>query len=88
MNYDHILVRYGELTLKTGNRNMFVNKLKANIKSLLMPLQGYKVRANRDRMYIDVHEGSDIEEMMSRIQTAVSYTHLDVYKRQIYHYEK
>lgn len=69
MNYDHILVRYGELTLKTGNRNMFVNKLKANIKSRLMPLQGYKVRANRDRMYIDVHEGSDIEEMMSRIQT-------------------
>ena len=69
MNYDHILVRYGELTLKTGNRNMFVNKLKANIKSRLMPLQGYKVRANRDRMYIDVQEGSDIEEMMSRIQT-------------------
>ncbi|WP_404398740.1 tRNA uracil 4-sulfurtransferase ThiI [Mammaliicoccus sciuri] len=69
MNYDHILVRYGELTLKTGNRNMFVNKLKANIKSRLMPLQGYKVRANRDRKYIDVHEGSDIEEMMSRIQT-------------------
>ncbi|MCY1047852.1 tRNA sulfurtransferase [Mammaliicoccus sciuri] len=69
MYYDHILVRYGELTLKTGNRNMFVNKLKANIKSRLMPLQGYKVRANRDRMYIDVHEGSDIEEMMSRIQT-------------------
>ncbi|UXV31123.1 tRNA uracil 4-sulfurtransferase ThiI [Mammaliicoccus sciuri] len=69
MNYDHILVRYGELTLKTGNRNMFVNKLKANIKSRLMPLQGYKVRANRDRMYIYVHEGSDIEEMISRIQT-------------------
>ena len=69
MYYDHILVRYGELTLKTGNRNMFVNKLKANIKSRLMPLQSYKVRSNRDRMYIDVHEGSDIEEMMSRIQT-------------------
>ncbi|WP_281512411.1 tRNA uracil 4-sulfurtransferase ThiI [Mammaliicoccus vitulinus] len=69
MNYDHILVRYGELTLKTGNRNMFVNKLKANLKSRLMPLQGYNVRANRDRMYIDVHEGADIEEMMSRIQT-------------------
>lgn len=69
MNYDHILVRYGELTLKTGNRNMFVNKLKANLKSRLMPLQGYNVRANRDRMYIDVHEGADIEEMMSLIQT-------------------
>ena len=67
MNYDHILVRYGELTLKSGNRKMFVNKLRANIKDRLMPLQGYKVRANRDRMYIDVYEGSDIEEMMTRI---------------------
>lgn len=67
MKYDHILVRYGELTLKTGNRNMFVNKLKSNIKNSLMPLQGYKVRANRDRMYIDVYDDANIEEMMQRI---------------------
>ena len=38
MIYDHILVRYGELTLKGANRKMFVNKLRANVKRALMPV--------------------------------------------------
>ena len=65
--YDHILVRYGELTLKGANRKMFVNKLRSNVKQALMPLQGYNVKANRDRMYIEVTPEADIEEMMRRI---------------------
>ncbi|MDU3104871.1 MAG: hypothetical protein E7B25_07680, partial [Staphylococcus epidermidis] len=28
MQFDHLLVRYGELTLKGTNRKMFVNQLK------------------------------------------------------------
>ena len=32
MKYDHLLVRYGELTLKGTNRKMFVNQLKDNVK--------------------------------------------------------
>ncbi|APR60790.1 tRNA 4-thiouridine(8) synthase ThiI [Staphylococcus condimenti] len=67
MMYDHILVRYGELTLKGANRKMFVNKLRSNVKQALMPLQGYNVKANRDRMYIEVTKEADIEEMMRRI---------------------
>ncbi|MGO3726759.1 THUMP domain-containing protein, partial [Staphylococcus carnosus] len=67
MMYDHILVRYGELTLKGANRKMFVNKLRSNVKQALMPLQGYNVKANRDRMYIEVTPEADIEEMMRRI---------------------
>ncbi|AWI44303.1 tRNA 4-thiouridine(8) synthase ThiI [Staphylococcus nepalensis] len=68
MIYDHILVRYGELTLKGANRKMFVNKLRANVKRALMPLQGYKVKANRDRMYIELYEGADIDEMCRRLE--------------------
>ena len=68
MIYDHILVRYGELTLKGANRKMFVNKLRSNVKRALMPLQGYKVKANRDRMYIELDEGADIEEMCRRLE--------------------
>ena len=30
MQFDHLLVRYGELTLKGTNRKMFVNQLKDN----------------------------------------------------------
>ncbi|MFC6117217.1 tRNA uracil 4-sulfurtransferase ThiI [Macrococcoides bohemicum] len=67
MKFDHILVRYGELTLKSGNRNTFVNQLKSNIKYALIPLEGYKVLANRDRMYVEVSEDADVEEIMRRI---------------------
>ncbi|ATD30002.1 tRNA uracil 4-sulfurtransferase ThiI [Macrococcoides bohemicum] len=67
MKFDHILVRYGELTLKSGNRNTFVNQLKRNIKYALIPLEGYKVLANRDRMYVEVTEDADVEEIMRRI---------------------
>lgn len=67
MKFDHILVRYGELTLKSGNRNTFVNQLKSNIKYALIPLEGYKVLANRDRMYVEVTEDADVEEIMRRI---------------------
>lgn len=67
MIYDHLLVRYGELTLKGANRKMFVNQLRSNVKRSLMPLQGYKVKANRDRMYIELEEGADIKEMSQRL---------------------
>ncbi|REH80531.1 tRNA 4-thiouridine(8) synthase ThiI [Staphylococcus felis] len=67
MIYDHILVRYGELTLKGANRKTFVNQLRSNVKRALMPLKGYEVKANRDRMYIQLEPEADIEEMMRRI---------------------
>ncbi|EJY3773018.1 tRNA 4-thiouridine(8) synthase ThiI [Staphylococcus pseudintermedius] len=67
MIYDHILVRYGELTLKGGNRKTFVSQLRSNVKRALMPLKGYEVKANRDRMYIQLEAEADIEEMMTRI---------------------
>lgn len=35
MNYDYIVVRYGEITLKTRNRNMFIRILKKNMMNAL-----------------------------------------------------
>lgn len=67
MIYDHLLVRYGELTLKGANRKTFVSQLRSNVKRALMPLKGYEVKANRDRMYIELEAHADIEEMISRI---------------------
>ena len=32
---DHILIRYGELSLKKSNRKQFINKINANIKRAL-----------------------------------------------------
>lgn len=67
MIYDHLLVRYGELTLKGANRKTFVNQLRSNVKRALMPLQGYEVKANRDRMYIQLEPHADIDSMIERI---------------------
>ena len=41
-----ILIKYGELTTKKGNRNQFINRLSENIK-----VDG-KIIKKRDRMYI------------------------------------
>ncbi len=67
MYYDHLLVRYGELTLKGTNRKMFVNQLKNNVKRALIPLQGYLVKVKRDRMYVELTEEADIEEIIKRL---------------------
>ncbi|ULG71324.1 tRNA uracil 4-sulfurtransferase ThiI [Macrococcus brunensis] len=67
MRYDQLLVRYGELTLKSGNRHTFVNQLKGNVKHALIPLTGYQVHANRDRMYIHLDEHIDVEEVIRRV---------------------
>ena len=43
-----ILIKYGELTTKKGNRNQFINKLNENIKKVI----NAKIIKKRDRMYI------------------------------------
>ncbi|EJE24023.1 tRNA 4-thiouridine(8) synthase ThiI [Staphylococcus epidermidis] len=67
MQYDHLLVRYGELTLKGTNRKMFVNQLKDNVKRALIPLSGYHVKGKRDRMYIELSLEADINEIIQRL---------------------
>lgn len=67
MQFDHLLVRYGELTLKGTNRKMFVNQLKDNVKRALIPLRGYHVKGKRDRMYIELSPEVDINEIIQRL---------------------
>lgn len=67
MQFDHLLVRYGELTLKGTNRKMFVNQLKDNVKRALIPLRGYHVKGKRDRMYIELSPEADINEIIQRV---------------------
>ena len=67
MQFDHLLVRYGELTLKGTNRKMFINQLKDNVKRALIPLSGYHVKGKRDRMYIELSPEADINEIIQRL---------------------
>jgi len=50
-----ILIKYGELTTKKGNRNFFINTLYNNIKE---KLQNYNVNISKDRsrMYIEFED--------------------------------
>lgn len=60
MNFDHILVRYGEMTLKSKNRNMFVNALKKRLSRALKEYDVH-VKANRDRAYIVLNDADPYE---------------------------
>ena len=53
-----ILIKYGELTTKSSNRNVFINKLYDNIKKAL---DGYnfKIIKNRVRMFIETEDNID-----------------------------
>ena len=58
-----ILIKYGELTTKKGNRNLFINSLKNNIKRVLKD-NDYKLIANRDHIYIETNE---IEAVLKKL---------------------
>ncbi|KWV07478.1 hypothetical protein AGE09_23595 [Salmonella enterica subsp. enterica serovar Kentucky] len=66
MKYDHLLVRYGELTLKGSNSKKFVNHLRNNGLKSLYVLDGFVVKGNRDRMYIELEVHADINEITYR----------------------
>ena len=52
MNWNTILIRYGEMSLKGKNKSKFVRKLKENIKAALQELTTLTMRAERDRMFL------------------------------------
>lgn len=67
MIYDEILVRYGEISLKGKNRNLFVDKLRTNVQHVLQDFPNVKVRAYRDRMYITLN-GENVDKVTERLK--------------------
>lgn len=67
MNYDVILIRYGELALKGKNRDQFEETLVRSVKSVLRSFFKVKVRRNYGRMYVELH-GEDAYEVMERLK--------------------
>ena len=47
-----ILIKYGELTTKKANRNLFINTLYMNVKESLKDFE-VKIDKNRVRMFIE-----------------------------------
>ncbi|PLT32271.1 tRNA uracil 4-sulfurtransferase ThiI [Bacillus sp. V5-8f] len=68
MEFDHIIIRYGEISTKKRNRKGFVDKLKANIRRVLEEYENAKLSASRDRMYILLN-GEDHKEIINRLKS-------------------
>ncbi len=60
-----ILIKYGELTTKKGNRNFFINTLYNNIKEKLKKFD-VKIHKDRARMYIEFND-SDLDDIKKNI---------------------
>ena len=58
-----ILIKYGELTTKKANRNLFINKLSDNIKKVLKN-EKVKIKKDRVRMYI---ESDNVESVSNKL---------------------
>ncbi|MEH7418342.1 tRNA uracil 4-sulfurtransferase ThiI [Neobacillus drentensis] len=61
MNYDRILIRYGEISTKGRNRHKFVEKLRKSVKMALASFPNIKIEASRDRMYVLLNNENGIE---------------------------
>lgn len=61
-----ILIKYGELTTKKGNRNFFIKKLTENLRHKLRNY-AVKIVVDRSRMYLEFLE-SDLEMIESIVQ--------------------
>ena len=69
-----ILIKYGELTTKKGNRNFFINTLYNNLKSKLSKYE-VNIKKDRSRMYIEFLDKDldDIKSVIDRIFGIHSY---------------
>ena len=61
-----ILIKYGELTTKKANRNLFINKLNENIKESLKDFN-IKITKNRVRMFIEVPNDNEFELIINKL---------------------
>lgn len=62
-----ILIKYGELTTKKQNRNIFIQTLLNNIKKALEN-EKIEIIHNRVRMFIEVKEEEKIQEIVKKLQ--------------------
>jgi len=74
--YQVVLVRYGELTLKGKNKKDFIKKLIVNLKTALKAYPLVKVNPEYDRMFIDLNgtDPNQIVPIISKVFGISSYS--------------
>lgn len=76
MKYDHILVRFGELTTKGKNRKSFITKLVQNVKAALVGHDTLEYRKTYDRLYIVLNDEDQdtVIEKLSKVFGIYSFS--------------
>lgn len=73
---DHILIRYGELSLKKTNRRQFVQKVTNSIKRALKDFEALEYESRGMRFYIHLHNtpSTDVIKVLQRIPGLYSFS--------------
>ena len=60
MKYDHIMVRFGELSTKGKNKNDFIKTLAKNIAGALSDFEGLEIITRFDHIYVKLNENDPL----------------------------
>ena len=67
IKYDHIMVRFGELSTKGKNKGDFIHTLFLNIKRVLKDFQNIEIKERHDHIYIHLND-ADYQPIIERLQ--------------------
>ena len=67
IKYDHIMIRFGELSTKGKNKKDFVNLLYRNIKHALKDFPSIKLIEKYDHIYIQIND-ENVDDLIKRLQ--------------------
>ena len=67
INYDYIMVRFGELSTKGKNKKDFIKTLGDNIKHALKDFPNLTINVMRDHIYVGLN-GEDYQPVLTRLQ--------------------
>ncbi|MCH1627584.1 tRNA uracil 4-sulfurtransferase ThiI [Fredinandcohnia quinoae] len=67
MEYDRILIRFGEISTKGRNRHQFIEQLRKNIQTKLSDYKKITIHKTRDRIYLKLN-GESHEEIINGLK--------------------
>ena len=74
LKYDHIVVRYGELSTKGKNKKDFTRKLTANIKNRLKDFEKLEYKTMHDGLFISLND-ENYEKIKECLKTVFGYAY-------------
>ena len=77
MLYDHIILKYGEISLKQKNRKEFIFQLHRNVKKLLKAFTNLEIKSSRDWITITLN-GEDPQEIIPICQRIFGIQNISV----------